>query len=59
MGILGNAHILVCCTIISYQRIEVYKVETMYMGGFHWNSGVSGNEIPVSTILLIVKGDIF
>ena len=28
--------------IIFYQSIKVYRVETMDMGGFHWNNGVSG-----------------
>ena len=40
-GILGNDHILVHYPIISYQRIKVYKVETIDMGRFHWNNGVS------------------
>ena len=29
---------LVCYPIISYQRIKVYRVETMDMGRFHWNN---------------------
>ena len=27
--------------IISYQKIKVYRVETMDMGRSHWNNGVS------------------
>ena len=30
------------CSVISYQRIKVYKVETMDMGRFCWNNGISG-----------------
>ena len=41
-GLFGNAHILVYYPIIPYQRIEVYRVETMDMGILHWNNGVSG-----------------
>ena len=40
-GLLGNAHILFYYPILSYQRVEVYRVETMDMGGFNWNKGVS------------------
>ena len=28
--------------IISYQKIKVYRVETIDMGISHWNNGVSG-----------------
>ena len=28
--------------IISYRKIKVYRVETMNMGRYHWNNGVSG-----------------
>ena len=41
-GLLWNACILVYYPFISYQRIEVYRVETTDMGTFHWNNGVSG-----------------
>ena len=41
-GLLENAHILFCYTTISYQRIEVYRVETMDMGGLLCNNGISG-----------------
>ena len=27
--------------IIYYQRIKVYRVETLDMGRYHWNNGVS------------------
>ena len=33
-GLLGNGHILVYYPLISYQRINVYRVETMDMGRF-------------------------
>ena len=41
--------------IISYQRIKVYRVETMDMGISHWNNGVSGTVlIYTSTMVIIV-----
>ena len=41
--------------IISYQKIKVYKVETMDMGRSHWNNGVIGTlPIAISTTVLIV-----
>ena len=45
-GILGNDHILVYYPMISYQRIKFYKVETMDVGRFCWNDGVSGKLNP-------------
>ena len=45
--------------IISYQKIKVYRVETMDMGRSHWNNGGSGtNLISISTIVLIVRDKI-
>ena len=45
-GLLGNDHILDYYPIISYQRIKIYRVETIDMGRFHWNNGVSGKCNP-------------
>ena len=45
-GLLGNYHILVYYPSISYQRIEVYRVETMDMGRFCWNNSISGKWNP-------------
>ena len=45
-GLLGKAHILVYYNIISYQRIEVYRVETMDMGGLFWNNDVGRKRNP-------------
>ena len=45
-GLLGKDHILVYYYIISYQRINVYRVETMDMGIFQCNNGVSGKYNP-------------
>ena len=45
-GLLGNAHILVYYRIISYQRIEVYRVKTTNMGKFFWKNGVRGRCNP-------------
>ena len=42
--------------IISYQRMNVYRVETMYMGISHWNNGVIGAFlVAVITTVLIVR----
>ena len=47
--------------MISYQRIKVYRIETMHMGGPHCNNGVSGTvliSIMVITMVLIVQDNI-
>ena len=45
--------------IISYRKIKVYRVETMYMGRSHWNNGVVGTFlISISTAVLIVQDKI-
>ena len=42
--------------IIPYQRINVYRVETMDMGRLCWNNGVSGKCNPrVNTLVFIVQ----
>ena len=42
--------------IISYQRIKVYRFETMDMGISHWKNGVIGTFlISISTSVLIVQ----
>ena len=42
--------------IISYQRIKVYRVETIYMVIFHWNNGVIRTFlVSISTTVLIVR----
>ena len=45
--------------IISYQKIKVYRVETMDMGRSQWNNGFSGTDIiSISTMVLIVRDKI-
>ena len=45
--------------IISYRRINVYRVETMDMGISHWNKGVIGTFLTsISTTVLIVRDKI-
>ena len=45
--------------IIYYQKIKVYRVETMDMGRSHSNNGVSGTVlISISTLVLIVQDKI-
>ena len=39
---IGEQTYFVYYPIISYQKIKVYRVETMDMGRSHWNNGVSG-----------------
>ena len=52
---IGEQSYIVYYPIISYQKIKVYRVETMDMGRSHWNNGVSGtNLISISTTVLIV-----
>ena len=36
---------LVYYPIIYYQKIKVYRVETMDMGRSQWNNGVSGTDL--------------
>ena len=56
-GLLGNNHFF--NPIISYQRIKVYRVETMDMGISHWKNGVIGTFlISISTTVLIVQDKI-
>ena len=56
---IGEQSYFVYYPIISYQRIKVYRVETMDMGRSHWNNGVSGtNLISISTMVLIVRDKI-
>ena len=57
-GLLRNTYILFII-LIYYQRIKVYRVETMDMGRYHWNNGVSGTVlISISTMVLIVRDKI-
>ena len=66
--IIGEHIYFVYYPIISYRKIKVYRVETMDMGRYHWNNGVSGtilmeqwcqrNAIVVSTMVLIVRDKI-
>ena len=56
---IGEKTYLVYYPIISYQKIKVYRVETMDMGRSHWNNGVSGTVlISISTMVLIVRDKI-
>ena len=56
---IGEQSYFVYYPVISYQRIKVYRVETMDMGIPHWNNGVSGNNlISISTMVLIVRDNI-
>ena len=51
---IGEQSYFVYYPIISYQRIKVYRVETMDMGRSHWNNGVIGTFlISISTTVFI------
>ena len=39
---IGEQTYFVYYPIISYQKIKVYRAETMDMGRSHWNNGVIG-----------------
>ena len=57
--IIGEKLYFVFYPIISYQKIKVFRVETMDMGRSHLNNGVSGADlIFISTMLLIVQDKI-
>ena len=56
---IGEQSYIVYYPIISYQRIKVYRVETMDMGRSHLNNGVIGTFlISISTAVLIVRDKI-
>ena len=56
---IGEQTYFVYYPIISYRKIKVYRVETMDMGRYHWNNGVSGTVlISISTMVLIVRDKI-
>ena len=58
---IGEQSYFVYYPIISYLRIKVYRIETMDIGIFYWNNGVSGTVliyIVVSTMVLIVQDKI-
>ena len=39
---IGEQLYIIDYPTMSYQKIKVYRVETMKMGRSHWNNGVSG-----------------
>ena len=56
---IGEQSLFLNDPIISYQRIKVYRVETMDMGRSHWNNCVIGKFIiSISTAGLIVQDKI-
>ena len=56
---IGEQSYIVYYPIISYQKMKVYRVETMDMGISHWNSGVIGTFlISISTTVIIVRDKI-
>ena len=56
---IGEQSDFVYYPIISYQKIKVYRVETMDMGRSHWKNGVIGTFlISISTAVLIIRDKI-
>ena len=56
---IGEQSYFVYYPIISYRKINVYGSETIDMGRYHWNNGVSGTDlIPISTMVLILRDKI-
>ena len=55
-GLLGNNHIF-NYPIISYQRIKVYSVKTIYMGRYHWNDGVIRKLLISITTTVLIERD--
>ena len=56
---IGEQSYIVYYPIISYQKIKVYRVETMDMGRSQWNKGVIGTFlISISTTVLIIRDKI-
>ena len=56
---IGKQSYIFYYPIISYEKIKVYRVETMDMGRSHWNNGVIGMFLmPISTTVLIVRDKI-
>ena len=56
---IGEQLYIVYYPIISYQKIKVYRIETMDMGRSQCSNGVSGtNLLSISTRVLIVRDKI-
>ena len=56
---IGEQSYFVYYPIISYLKIKVYTEETMDIGRYHRNNGVSGTDlISISTMVLIVRDKI-
>ena len=56
---IGAQSYFVYYPIISYQKIKVYRVETVDMRRSHWNNDVSETIIiSISTMVLIVQDKI-
>ena len=56
---IGEQSYFVYYPIISYQKINVYRVETMHMGRYHWNNGAIGTFlVSIITMVLIVRDKI-
>ena len=56
---IGEQSNIVYYPIIAYQRIKVYRVETMDMGRSHWNNAlIEMFLISISTTVIIVRDKI-
>ena len=56
---IGEQYYIVYYPFIYYQKIMVYRVETIDMGRSHWNNGVTGTFlVSISTTVLILRDKI-
>ena len=56
---IGEQLYIVYYPTISYQKIKVYRVETMDIGRSHWKNGVIGTIlVSISNTVLIVQDKI-
>ena len=56
---IGEQYYIVYYPIIYYQKIKVYRVETIDMGISQWKKGVVGTFlISISTTVLIIRDKI-
>ena len=54
---IGEQLYIVYGTIISYRKINVYRVETMDMGISHWKNGVIGTFLISICTTVLILGD--
>ena len=48
---IGEQSYFVYYPITSYQKIKFYRVETVDMGRYHWNNGISERKFHIHKLL--------